>query len=141
MAGLLDSMRIAASGLGAERLRLEAIATNLANARTTRTEDGGPFQRRMPVFRSVALDPFGAELDAAAQRVEVAQVVVDPRPPRREYDPGHPDADAEGYVAYPDIDVLAEMVDLMTTHRAYEANANVVEATREMAMTALGIGR
>lgn len=141
MAGLLDSMRIAASGLGAERLRLETVATNLANARTTRTAEGGPFQRRMPVFRAVELEPFGVELDAAVRRVEVAEVVVDPRPPRREYDPGHPDADAEGYVAYPDIDVLAEMVDLMTTQRAYEANANVVEATREMAMTALGIGR
>lgn len=141
MAGLLDSVRIASSGLGAERIRLEAIATNMANARTTRTEEGGPFQRRAPLFRAQPMGSFGGELEAASAGVEVVEVALDARPPRRVYDPGHPDADADGYVAYPDINVLEEMVDLMTTSHSYEANANVVDTTREMAMTALSIGR
>lgn len=141
MADLIDTFNISASGLDAERLRLQAIATNMANARTTRTPDGGPYQRRVTVFSAEPVDPFGEEMDRAAARVEVAEITTDPRPPVRVYDPSHPDADADGYVAYPDINVLQEMVDLMTTNRSYEANTRVVDATRDMAMTALNIGR
>jgi flagellar basal-body rod protein FlgC len=141
MADLLDTFNIAASGLGAERQRLQAIASNMANARTTRTAEGGPYQRKVTVFEAESVDPFGDEMDRAAQRVQVAEVKADGRPPVRVYDPGHPDADAEGYVLYPDINVLQEMVDLMTTSRTYEANANAVEATRDMALRALDIGR
>lgn len=140
MPGLIDTFNIAASGLGAERQRLTSIASNMANARTTRTEDGGPYRRQMPVFRA---ESIGDEdnFEALAQRVVVSEVQEDARPPLRVHDPGHPDADAEGYVLYPDINVLEEMVNLMTTNRAYEANANVVEATRDMALQALQIGR
>lgn len=141
MADLLDTFNIAASGLGAERVRLHTIATNMANARTTRTADGTPYQRQVPVFGTEELDPFGDALDQATSRVVVEEIAVDGRPPVRTYDPGHPDADTDGYVSYPDINVLQEMVDLMTTNRSYEANANVIESTRDMAMTALNIGR
>lgn len=141
MADILDTFAIAASGLSAERTRLQTIASNMANARTTRTAEGGPYRRQVPVFSAEVIDPFSDSLDAATSRVRVEEIKQDDKPPVRVFDPTHPDADAEGFVAYPDINVLQEMVDLMTAQRTYEANANVVEATRDMAMTALGIGR
>ena len=141
MADLLDTFRVAGSGLSAERQRLQAVASNLANARTTRTAEGGPYSRQVTVFEARPVDPFGDELDRAAAAVAVTEVRADGAAPVRVYDPGHPDADAAGYVAYPDIDVMREMVDLMTASRAYEANATVVEATRDMALRALEIGR
>jgi flagellar basal-body rod protein FlgC len=141
MSDLIDTFNVAASGLAAERLRLQTIATNMANARTTRTAAGGPFQRQVPTFEAQQVDPFGDELDRATSRVVVTGIGSDGRPPVRVYDPAHPDADATGYVSYPDIDVMQEMVDLMTTNRAYEANSSVVEATRDMSLRALEIGR
>ena len=139
---ILDTFQISASGLAAERVRLQSIAANLANARTTRTEDGaGPYQRRVPVFEAVEMDPFGSMLDRELASVTVSDVHVDASEGRAVYDPSHPDADEEGYVWYPDIDVLGEMVDLMTTSRTYEANANVLDTTRELALRALEIGR
>lgn len=140
MAGLLDTFNIAASGLGAERQRLTSIASNMANARTTRTETGGPYRRQMPVFKAESIGEAD-NFETVAQRVVVTEVQQDTRPPVKVHDPGHPDADADGNVLYPDINVLEEMVNLMTTNRAYEANANVVEATRDMALQALQIGR
>lgn len=141
MSDILDTFNIAGSGLSAERLRMQTIATNMANSRTTRTAEGGPYKRRVPVFEAKQVDPFGDELDRAAARVEVSEIKSDGKPPIRVFDPTHPDADKDGYVEYPDINVLQEMVDLMTTSRTYEANANVVESTRDMAMRALDIGR
>ncbi len=141
MADILDTFSIASSGLAAERVRLQSIASNMANARTTRTPEGGPYQRQVPVFQAELIDPFGESLDAATSRVRVDEVKRDERPPVLVHDPTHPDAGPDGMVAYPDINVLEEMVDMMTAQRAYEANANVVEATRDMAMTAIGIGR
>ncbi len=141
MSDLLDTFNIAASGLSAERLRLQTIATNMANAHTTRTAEGGPYERRVPIFEAVAIDPFGDELDRATHRVVVAGIEGDGRPPLQVYDPSHPDANAEGYVLYPSVNILQEMVDLMTTSRTYEANASVVESTRAMALRALEIGR
>jgi len=141
MADLIDTFNVAGSGLAAERLRLQTIATNMANARTTRTPEGGPYQRRVPVFRAVEIDPFGDELERAVARVEVDGIQTDGRAPQRIYDPSHPDAGADGYVLMPDINVMQEMVDMMTTSRTYEANASAVEATRDMALRALEIGR
>jgi flagellar basal-body rod protein FlgC len=141
MADLLDTFNVAASGLSAERVRLQTIATNMANAHSTRTPGGGPYQRRVPTFEAQSVDPFGDELDRATSRVVVTGVQSGGRPPQRVYDPTHPDADATGYVSYPDINVLQEMVDLMSTSRTYEANTSVVEATKDMAMRALDIGR
>jgi flagellar basal-body rod protein FlgC len=95
----------------------------------------------VPIFESEALDPFGSSLEAATKRVVVSGISRDERPPIRQYDPTHPDAGADGYVLLPDINVMGEMVDLMSAQRAYDANANVIEATRDMAMAAIGIGR
>ena len=139
--GLLDTLEITASGLTAQRLRLQTVASNMANARTTRTEEGGPYKKQMPLLEAVRDEPFGSEMDRAMSRVEVMGVVESDDPPVMVHDPGHPDADAEGYVAYPNVNVLEEMVDLMTTARTYEANANVLEMTDMMANTALEIGR
>lgn len=141
MSDVIDTFNVAASGLAAERMRLQTIATNMANARTTRTAEGGPFKRQVPTFEAQQIDPFGDELDRATSRVVVTGIGDDGRPPVRVYDPTHPDADATGYVSYPDIDVMQEMVDLMTTNRSYEANSSVVEATRDMSLRALEIGR
>lgn len=141
MADFFDTFAVATSGLSAERTRLTTIASNMANARTTRTAEGGPYQRLIPTFEAESLDPFGQALDAATSRVKVASITREQAPPKRVYDPSHPDAGPDGFVSYPDINVMEEMVDLMTAQRAYDANANVVEATRDMAMTAIGIGK
>ena len=139
MADLLDTLNIAGSGLAAQRVRLQTVASNLANAQTTRTAEGGPYQRRAPVFNAATLDVFGSALDRELAAVEVSEIAVDPDV-RWVHDPDHPDANEEGMVAYPDIDILAEMVDMMTASRSYEANANAVEVTRDLALRALEIG-
>ncbi len=137
----LDVFSVSASGLTAQRVRLQAVASNMANARSTRTENGeGPYQRKLAVFQSEALN-FDDELGAAMERVHVTDVVESQEPPTMVYDPGHPDADEDGYVAYPNVNILEEMVDMMTTSRMYEANTNVVRTTRQLADTALSIGR
>ena len=138
---LLDTLQISASGLTSQRVRLQTIASNMANARTTRTEDGGPYRRKLPVFESRPLDPFGDALEQAMAEPVVTEITEDTAPPVRVFDPGHPDADADGYVAYPAINLMEEMVDLMTTSRSFEANTKVVETTRQMASEALNIGR
>jgi len=138
---IIDTLNIAASGLSAQRLRLQTISSNMANAKTTRTDEGGPYARKVPVFEAREVDPFGGELDRALSRVEVSEVRSAGGEGQRVYDPEHPDADAEGFVTYPDVDILREMVDMMTVTRAYEANANVIDTTRDMARRALEIGR
>ncbi|MBE3574836.1 MAG: flagellar basal body rod protein FlgC [Firmicutes bacterium] len=159
---LLQAIDIAASGMTAQRTRLDVIADNLANADTTRTPEGGPFRRKMAVFvsrgdRPAPLPPWqawrlsvpGAMAAASLPAVEpstldgvqVDRIVEDPRPPRLVYDPGHPDADANGYVAYPNIDPVTEMVDMISASRAYEANVQVINNAKAMALKALEIGR
>lgn len=137
---ILDTLNIAATGMGAQRVRLQAVASNLANARTTRSDQGGPYQRKLPVFESRTVDPFGDALARELSTVEVTAIHT-ATGERLELDPGHPDADENGYVAYPDINILDEMVDMMNAARSYEANAKAVDATRDMAMRALDIGR
>ncbi len=140
------TLSISGSALSAERLRLDVIASNLANASTTRTPEGGPYRRRNVVFAPEAMDSdFASTLAAlgpqgAREGVSVQKVVEDQSPFRMVYDPGHPDADKDGYVAYPNVNPVAESVDLMAATRAYEANVQVVNATRRMAEAALGIG-
>ena len=157
--GLFGTFDIAASGLTAQRLRLDLIANNLANVNTTRGPDGGPYRRLVPVFQERAL-PFWQVLQqrwaagtgaagpgsspapaAPAAGVRVAAIVPDPAPFRMVYDPGHPDAGPDGYVAYPNVDPLVEMVNLVAATRAYEANVAVFNAARAMALRALEIGR
>ena len=143
---LSGTFGISASALSAERLRLDTIASNLANAQTTRTPEGGPYRRRNVVLMAQDTEnDFGATLEAlnerdARQGVAVVDVVEDQTPPRMVFDPGHPDADAQGRVAYPNVDPISEMVDLMAATRAYEANVQAVNATKRLAEAALSIG-
>ncbi len=138
------TLAVAASALRAERQRLDIIASNLANANTTETAAGGPYKRRNVIFEARAVrSDFGDTLIALAdqpQGVEVTNVIEDQTPPRQVFDPGHPDANAEGYVLYPNVNPVTEMVDLQTATRAYEANVQVVNATKKMAESALAIG-
>jgi len=136
----LDTLSISASGLTAERVRLQAVASNLANARTTRTPEGGPYVRKLPLIESVGRD-FGSELERNLAWAQISEVSEATDPFEIVYDPTHPHADAQGYVKYPNVNILNEMVDMMTTARTYEANVNVVETTKSMAHTAIGLGR
>lgn len=132
-------MNLTASGLSAQRLRMETVASNLANANTTRTPEGKPYQRREVVFEAVPARGFGHSLDAALREVRVAGVTEDPSPPTVRYEPGHPDADPQGYVSYPNVDPVAEMVNLLSAARSYEANITVMEATKALMLRALEI--
>jgi flagellar basal-body rod protein FlgC len=139
------AMEITASGLNAERTRMNTLASNLANARTTRTEDGGPYQRLDPVFRSV---PVGTRFQdlvddpgaSSASMVEVTEIRADESDPQRVYDPNHPDADPDGYVSMPNVNVVEEMVNMITASRAYEAGVTVMQTVKGMARSALSIG-
>jgi flagellar basal-body rod protein FlgC len=139
------AMEITASGLNAERSRMNALASNLANARTTRTEAGGPYKRLDPVFQAVPVSSkFGEMLNDPAARVastvEVRGIQEDQSPPQQVYDPSHPDADANGYVALPNVNVVQEMVNMITASRAYEAGVTVMQTVKGMARSALSIG-
>jgi flagellar basal-body rod protein FlgC len=139
------AMEITASGLNAERSRMNALASNLANARTTRTEAGGPYKRLDPVFQAVPIANRFQELAndptaRAASVVEVRGVQEDQSPPQMVYDPAHPDADANGYVALPNVNVVQEMVNMITASRAYEAGVTVMQTVKGMARSALSIG-
>ena len=138
---MFDGLNISASALSAERQRSEVAATNLSNVDTTHTAAGKtPFQRREVVLTSNGGAPFRALLNNASYSsskgqpggVRLTQVVSDPAPPIRRYDPGHPDADKDGYVAYPNINPVQEMVDLMGSVRAYQLNASAISASKQM---------
>lgn len=140
-----SAMNITASGLNAERTRMNTMASNLANARTTRTAEGGPYKRLDPVFQAVPLTTRFSELvgqpDAqAAALVEVSEVRQDQGPPQQIYDPSHPDADTNGFVSLPNVNVVQEMVNMMTASRAYEAGVTVMQTLKGMARSALSIG-
>jgi flagellar basal-body rod protein FlgC len=143
MVGVFSALEVAASGLSAERTRMNTIASNLANARTTRTAEGGPYKRLDPVFQAVPLERSGVTnpLGAAVSMVKVGQIQKDPRDPMMVYEPGHPDADSNGYVRYPNVNVVEEMVNMMTASRAYEAGITSIESVKAMARSALAIGR
>lgn len=143
---LLKSMKISASGLRANTKRIEAINSNIANAQTTRTAEGGPYRRKEVVFGAEpARDSFSeileGEIDAQAQTVHATEVVSTDEPPILKYDPGHPDANKEGYVAMPNINVMKEMADMISAQRSYEANISALNTTKSMALKALEIGR
>ncbi len=140
MADIVDTLNIASSGLSAQRARLQTITSNMANARSV-DANGDPYQRKAPVFQTQELDPFGDALEAAMSTVEVSGVVELDTPTRTIHAPDHPHADADGMVTVADIDILQEMVDMMTTARSYESMTKAAEATLEMAASALEIGR
>ena len=140
---VFSAMDILASGMSAERVRMNTTSSNLANAQTTRTAEGGPYRRRAPVFAAVLADndPFAGEVARASQAVEVVDVVQDRSAPRQVYDPSHPDANADGYVAMPNIEMVEEMVNLLTASRAYEAGITAMRSLVQMAERTLGLGR
>jgi len=138
---LFGAMDVSASGLTAERLRMDLIASNLANAETTRTPEGGPYRRLMAVLVPEPVQSGLNPLRRTGGGVRVRAIVQDPNPPRLVYQPDHPDANADGYVAYPNVNPVTEMVDLITATRAYEANVTAFNAAKSMAMKALEIGR
>lgn len=137
-------MRIAASGLSAERLRMDTISSNIANAGTTRGKDGNPYIRKIAVFE----ENLKREYDKQSQSVKVknlgvkaVEIADDESPLRKVYNPSHPDADAEGFVTMPNVNILNETVDLMVASRAYEANISSMNAQKDMFMKTLEIGR
>jgi len=142
----LTALKISSSALDAQRIRMDVISSNLANINTTRTPEGGPYRRRDVVFASQPVaDNFGevlnSELEKKLQRVEIVDITVDPGPPKMVYDPRHPDANALGYIGMPDINVMEEMVNILSATRSYEANVAAVNATKSMVNKALEIGR
>jgi len=142
----LTALKISSSALSAQRLRMDVISSNLANINTTRTAEGGPYRRRDVVFASQpAMDSFGevlnSELEKKLQTVEVVDIAIDSKPPKMVYDPRHPDANALGYVGMPNINVIEEMVNILSATRSYEANVAVISATKSMVAKALEIGR
>jgi flagellar basal-body rod protein FlgC len=140
------SMDVSSSGMTAERTRMNLISSNIANANSTRTPEGGPYKRKDPVFAAVpATAGFNAVLDrngnANLKKVEVTQIREDQSPPRLQYDPTHPDADAQGYVALPNVNVIEEMADMVSATRAYEANVTAAQAAKSMATKTLDLLR
>lgn len=141
-----SSINVSSSALSAERTRMNLISSNLANASATRTAEGGPYKRKDAVFSATPMESrFNRALDGATaqqvRQVEVSQIVEDQNLPRMQYDPGHPDADPQGYVAMPNVNVVEEMADMIGATRAYEANVTAVQAAKSMAMKTLEIGR
>ena len=144
---LVSSMHISATGLSAHRVRMNIIAMNMANVNTTRTAEGGPYTRKITIHEAV---PFKDELvSAAANRVvaqaengvNVMEITDSDDAYRQVFDPGHPDADENGYVTYPNVNTVTEMVNMMTATRAYEANVTALSAAKNMALKALEIGK
>lgn len=146
--GYFNSLDVGASALSAQRLRMDLISQNIANANTTRTENGTPYRRKVAVFeeRSSSV-PFSDYLSEQSKDkylgngVRVTRIVEDQSPLKKVYDPGHPDADANGYVQMPNVDVVTEMVNMISATRAYEANVTSINTSKSIAMRALDIGR
>nr|WP_321468775.1 flagellar basal body rod protein FlgC [uncultured Desulfobulbus sp.] len=143
---LFTTFDIAASGLKAQTTRLNTISSNLANAETTSTPEGGPYKKKSVVFQTQDM-PFSKHLQASlyeqgqGKGVKVAKIIEDTSAPQRVYDPTHPDAKEDGYVEMPNVNVMKEMVDMMSTTRSYEANTTTIKSAKRMLMKALDIGR
>ena len=143
--GMFDALNVSATGLTAERLRMDVTAENLANAQTTRGADGQPYRRKEVVLGEAAGGGFGSTLAKAMGNsgggVEVQAITEDATPGKLVYDPGHPDADNDGYVRMPNVDTVAEMVDLITASRGYEANVTAMQTAKQMFSKTLDILR
>ena len=143
----LGAMRISSTGLSAQQTRMNTISSNLANAETTRNADGtGPYKRKDPVFRATADttsfdEVLQGAMDEQAQGVMVDEIREDKNPPRMVYKPNHPDADKNGYVAMPNINVVEEMANMISTSKAFEANAQALATSKQLALKALDIGK
>ncbi|MCB9060055.1 MAG: flagellar basal body rod protein FlgC [Halobacteriovoraceae bacterium] len=143
---LLTTLKISASGLSAQKKRMAAISSNIANAQVSETVEGGPYRRKEVVFgsepaREKFSDILEGEIDSLAQKVHATDVISTNRPPILKYEPSHKNADENGMVAYPNINVMEEMANMISASRAYEANINVMNTTKSMALKAMEIGR
>jgi flagellar basal-body rod protein FlgC len=139
---LLTALDVNASGLTAQRQRVEVSSANLANSQTTRTEGGGAYRRKDVVFQTSSFqDSLGSAMNASVNGVEVSSVVDDPRPFDRRYEPGHPDADKDGYVNYPNVNAMEEMANLVEASGSYEANIAAIGLVKTMINRTLDIGR
>lgn len=141
-----SAMNVSSSALAAERTRMNLISSNLANANATRTPEGGPYKRKDAIFAATPVENrFSRALDGATaqqvRKVEVSAIIEDQSQPRLQYDPSHPDADPQGYVAMPNVNVVEEMADMIGATRAYEANITAVQAAKSMALKTLEIGK
>lgn len=134
-------LKVSAGGLNAQRIRMNLISSNIANINTTKTEHGGAYRRKDAVFEAVSNDEFSNTLDQFLANVQVKEILEDNRPPIMKYDPGHPDANRDGYVAMPNINIIEEMVNMISASRSYEANVSAIKATKDMISAALEIGR
>ncbi len=142
----ITSMKLSASGLNVQRKRMDTIASNLANIETTRTPEGGPYRRKDVVVSAMPLaDDFAVsltrELENSVRRAVVAKVIEDQTEPNLVFNPDHPDANEEGYVALPNINLMTEMVNLINATRSFEANVQAIEAAKSMALRAIDLGR
>jgi flagellar basal-body rod protein FlgC len=135
------ALHVSGSGLSAERTRVNVASSNLANAETTRGPDGQPYRRLDPVFEAVPVTAPEGDLSQPPMAVKVASVVADQGPGKRVYSPGHPDADPEGFVTFPDVNPVNEVVNLLSASRGYEANATAIETLKQMASRGLDITR
>lgn len=141
-----SSMRISATGMNAQQTRMNTISSNLANAETTEAEGGGPYKRKDPVFAAQPdRENFGeilaGHMDESAQGVQVTEIHEDTRPVRMVYNPKHPNANVDGYVAMPNVNPVEEMANMISATRSYEANVTALNAAKGMAMKALDIGK
>ncbi len=141
-----SSLDVSASGMAAERTRMNLISSNIANSNSTRTKEGGPYKRKDAVFAAVSANtgvnnPFNRDGSMSIKKVEVKEIIEDQSAPRMQYDPTHPDADANGQVAMPNVNVVEEMVDMVSASRAYEANVTAAQAAKSMAIKTLDILR
>lgn len=148
MADFLTGMRVSSSGMAAQRMRMNTIASNIANINTTQTPEGGPYRRKDVVFEAMPdaknfgeIITSGDPAAANVQRVQVTDVLSDRKAPLLKYEPDHPDANADGYVAYPNINLMEEMTNMIQASRSYEANVTALQASKDMALSALEIGR
>ena len=138
---LMPGFAISGSALSAQKLRLDLVADNIANINTTRSQNGGPYKRLMPVFEERLREAMDSNSDFKGYGVKVTGIVEDNSPPRLEYDPEHPDANEDGFVSLPNINLVDEMADMVTATRSYEANVTVLNTAKSMALKALEIGR
>ncbi len=142
----LTAIRISTSGLNVQRTRMNVVASNLANMNTTRTPEGGPYRKKEVIVSATdAKNKFGQELtnslNGKLKEAKVSDIVEDQSAPKMVYEPNHPDANEQGYVAYPNINLMQEMVNLMSASRSYEANITAINASKSLALKALELGR
>jgi flagellar basal-body rod protein FlgC len=142
----MTAMRVSSSGMAAQRIRMNAISSNIANVNTTRTPEGGPYRRKDAIFEAIPEQKnFGEILidkgDRNLQRVQVSDIAVDTKAPQLKYEPDNPDANPDGYVAYPNVNLMEEMANMIQAQRSYEANISTFNASKNMALDAIELGR